>query len=70
MTKIEKTELEWLDYVTFWMGELYEVATDLQEDLKRFYEPEKGWPPHIQGIESPNDYEGVMKETKEFLQEE
>lgn len=56
------TEME--DSLIFWMEDLLALARELQRDLKRFYDPQKGWPPHIQALEAPTDYDTILEEAK------
>jgi len=56
------TETE--DSLIFWMEELLALARELQRDLKRFYDPQKGWPPHIEALEGLTDYDAVLEEAK------
>lgn len=53
----------------FWMDELLRLARELQKDLKRFYEPIKGWPPHIEALEGDTDFDAVLRSSKQFLVE-
>lgn len=56
-----------VENLVFWMGELLRLARELQKDLKRFYEPIKGWPPHIEALEGDTDFDAVLKSSNQFL---
>lgn len=56
-----------IDSLVFWMDELLRLARELQSDLKNYYEPVKGWPPHINALEGDTDYDTVLKNGKVFL---
>ena len=58
-----------LENLVFWMDELLRLARELQKDLKRFYEPIKGWPPHIEALEGQTDFDAVLESGKQFLAE-
>lgn len=60
---------EQLDSLIFWMEDLLRLARGLQNDLKNFYEPIKGWPPHIEALEGHTDYDSVLENGKRFLEE-
>jgi hypothetical protein len=65
---VEVTELEGqIDSLVFWMDELLKLARELQGDLKRFYEPIKGWPPHIEALEGQTDFDTVLEAGRQFL---
>ncbi len=65
-----KEAVEQVDSLVYWMDELLRLAKELQKDLKRCYEPVKGWPPHIQKLEGKTDYEAALEEAKKFLKGE
>ena len=65
-----KNAIEQVDSLVFWMSDLLRLARELQKDLKRCYEPIKGWPPHIQALEGYTDYDASLKDAKRFLKEE
>lgn len=44
-----------------WLEELARLTAELRDDLKRFYEPDKGWPPHINKATDLGDYEEVVR---------
>lgn len=56
-----------IENLVFWMGELLTLARELQKDLKRFYEPIKGWPSHIEALEGNTDFDTVLESSKQFL---
>jgi len=56
-----------LESLIFWMEELLALARELQRDLKRFYEPYKGWPPHIEALEGQTDYDTVLEQARAAL---
>lgn len=58
-----------VENLVFWMDELLRLARELQKDLKRFYEPIKGWPPHIEALEGKTDFDTVLESGKRFLVE-
>jgi len=58
-----------LESITFWFEELLDLAREINSDLMRFYSPEKGWPPHIQGLIGPTDYDTILSRTKGVLSE-
>lgn len=58
-----------IENLVFWMDELLRLARELQKDLKRFYEPIKGWPPHIEALEGLTDFDTVLESGKQFLAE-
>lgn len=58
---------EQLDSLIFWMDDLLRLARELQIDLKRFYEPIKGWPPHIESLEGQTDYDTALENGKQIL---
>lgn len=59
--------LDQIDSLEFWMSDLLKLAHELQKDLKRFYEPLKGWPPHIQKLEGHTDYDSVLDHARRYL---
>lgn len=60
--------IEMLNSFAFWMHDLLGLARELQKDLKNFYEPIKGWPPHIEALEGLTDYDSVLEGGKAFLE--
>lgn len=61
--------IEQLDSLVFWMDDLLRLARELQTDLKRFYEPIKGWPSHIEALEGQTDYDAVLESARGILAE-
>lgn len=53
----------------FWLEDLLQAALELQKDLKRFYMPEKDWPPHILALEGHTDYHAALDDALQFIQQ-
>jgi len=65
---IMKTKTSSLEDLVFWTERLLMVAKELQSDLKRFYSPEKGWPPHIEVLEGTTDFSAAIREAKDLIE--
>ncbi|GAF76751.1 unnamed protein product [marine sediment metagenome] len=59
-----------VETLAFWFEDLLKAARCVQEDLMRFYEPDKGWPPHIMALMAPADYDTVLANAKRMLARE
>lgn len=55
--------------LAFWSADLLKLARELQKDLKRFYVPEKGWPPHIERLEGTTDFDTVIENAQQAIRE-
>lgn len=57
----------------FWMADqdegLLSLTAELRDDLMRFYEPEKGWPPHIESARNLGDFEQAVSIARAALSE-
>jgi hypothetical protein len=51
----------------FWREEAQNRIVELRDDLMRFYEPEKGWPPHIATVTDLGDYEEAALQLRAAL---
>lgn len=57
-----------LESMIFWTDDLLTLAREINRDLMQFYEPIKGWPPHIERLLAPTDHDSVLAEAKILLQ--
>lgn len=55
--------------VVFWLEDLLETAQELQKDLKRFYIPERDYPPHILALEGYTDYHAALNDALQLIQQ-
>ena len=62
--KEQRVELrrETLEMVEEFYGEAVSLIRELTTDLKRFYVPEMGWPPHIEAGSDLGDHEECLRE--------
>lgn len=64
-----KADRDALESAHFWLGELVPLTEELNADLKRFYQPDKGWPPHIAKANDLGDYKQVLSDLRAALEQ-
>lgn len=66
---MKQSEIDQCEALVFSMDNLLRLARELQKDLKRFYEPVKGWPSHIEALEGKTDFDDALESGKRLLAE-